>query len=348
MTDRPEPFIGPDVDLRGYGWMPMYGNHLFGSEFNARVSDEAWRAGVTLWWAAWNQTPAGSLPKDDVALCRLADLGRDVKAWKRIKTDALHGFVECSDGRLYHGFICKLAQEAWDKRVKERDRKARYRATKERSENVQNDVPGTGTGTGTGHGTETFRERLKEDDRTGQDRTRDKKEEESRKPSELVAATEPDGTASASGLFDRFGHLLDEHFPDRQRQAFEVQPKYIGEGIDICAAWLKAGIPPDFIEAEFARIMASLSAKGAKVQGIRYFRDAIPESWERQKAEAGGPVSVPMPTELADARRTLLMAKRDDEFKEIGRIFEADGAGPAMAKARECLARLPGAAKVAA
>lgn len=125
------PLIAADVDLRGLEYMPLFGNHLFGSEFNAAASDSEWRAAMTLWWAAWNQVPAGSLPDDDVALCRLADLGRDVKGWRKLKVRALHGFEKCSDGRLYHSFLCDQAVVAWDKRVKERARKAKWREEQE-------------------------------------------------------------------------------------------------------------------------------------------------------------------------------------------------------------------------
>jgi uncharacterized phage protein (TIGR02220 family) len=142
------PPVGPEVDLRGYGFMPLYGHHLFGSDFNARVSDAGWRAAVTLWWAAWNQVPAGSLPGDDVALCRLADLGRDVKAFRKLKDEALHGFELYHDGRLYHGFLCGLVLEAWERRLKERDRKAKWRESRARDK----DVPETGTSTGTERG----------------------------------------------------------------------------------------------------------------------------------------------------------------------------------------------------
>src|SRR5690606_32878899 len=87
---RPDPPVAADVDLRGLEYMPLFGVHLFGSEFNAAATDAEWRAAITLWWAAWNQVPAGSLPKDDVALCRLADLGRDLKLWRKLKARALH------------------------------------------------------------------------------------------------------------------------------------------------------------------------------------------------------------------------------------------------------------------
>lgn len=127
----PDPLTPPDCDLRGLEYMPLLGQRLFGSEFDAMASDSEWRAGLTLWWAAWTQCPAGSLPDDDVALCRLADLGRDLKTWRKLRERALHGFVKCSDGRLYHPTLAQQALVAWDKRVKERDRKAQWRAKKQ-------------------------------------------------------------------------------------------------------------------------------------------------------------------------------------------------------------------------
>ncbi|MGE0383458.1 MAG: DUF1376 domain-containing protein [Gammaproteobacteria bacterium] len=152
MTDAPAPLVPAHVDLRGLDYMPLFGLHLFGSEFNAASSDSEWRAAVTLWWAAWNQVPAASLPNDDTALCRLADLGRDVKEWKRLREKALHGFVLCSDGRLYHKFLSKQALVAWDKRVQERERKRKWREKKqgqERSGDGDRTVTETGTDTGT-------------------------------------------------------------------------------------------------------------------------------------------------------------------------------------------------------
>ena len=132
MTEAlPEPPVPADADLRGLPFMPLYGHQLFASDFNARASDTGWRAAVTLWWQAWNQVPAGSLPDDDVILCRLADLGRDARTWRRIKGEALAGFVKHADGRLYAPFLAKLACEAWERRVAERDRKAKWRASRD-------------------------------------------------------------------------------------------------------------------------------------------------------------------------------------------------------------------------
>lgn len=141
------PLTPPDCDLRGLEYMPLLGHHLFGSEFNARASDSEWRAALTLWWAAWMQVPAASLPDDDIALCRLADLGRDMKTWRKLREVALHGFTKCDDGRLYHPVLAKQALLAWDKRIKERERKAKWRAEKTgQNADVPRDTPGTGQG----------------------------------------------------------------------------------------------------------------------------------------------------------------------------------------------------------
>ena len=48
--ELPAPLVPADCDLRGLDYMPLFGNHLFGSEFNAAATDAEWRAAVTLWW----------------------------------------------------------------------------------------------------------------------------------------------------------------------------------------------------------------------------------------------------------------------------------------------------------
>ncbi|HXQ41623.1 MAG TPA: hypothetical protein VN821_10160 [Candidatus Udaeobacter sp.] len=144
MTELPEPLTPAEADLQGYGFMPLYGHRLFGSGFNTLCNDAEWRAGVTLWWAAWNQVPAGSLPDDDVALARLADLGRDLRRWRRLRVNALRGFVRCADGRLYHKALAPLVVEAWAKRLAERDRKRKYRDRKQ-GRDADGSKPATGT-----------------------------------------------------------------------------------------------------------------------------------------------------------------------------------------------------------
>lgn len=120
--ERPTPLVPPEVDLRGYEFMPYYGDRLRDSDLNSRATDAEYRAAHNLWWSSWKQVPAASLPNDDVALCKLADLGRDLKAWSKVKDRALHGFTLCTDGRYYHLLISVLALDAWDERCKARAR----------------------------------------------------------------------------------------------------------------------------------------------------------------------------------------------------------------------------------
>ena len=110
------PLVPSDCDLRDFPFTPLFRARLFGSSFHARANDAEWRAGVTLWLKSWDQVPAGSLPDDDIDLCRLAELGRDLKAWRKVKEGAMRGWVLCDDGRLYHPVVAEGVLEAWDRR----------------------------------------------------------------------------------------------------------------------------------------------------------------------------------------------------------------------------------------
>lgn len=121
MSDLPEPLpsppIPPDCDLRALPFTPIFRARLFGSAFHARATDAEWRAGFTLWLKSWDQYPGGSLPDDDIELCRLAELGRDQRTWKKVRAVALHGWTKCSDGRLYHPVVTEGVLEAWGRRA---------------------------------------------------------------------------------------------------------------------------------------------------------------------------------------------------------------------------------------
>lgn len=126
MTDLPDPLVPAECDLRGLQWMPYYGAALAGSDFNAAVSDAGYRAAHNLWWACWQQAPAASLPNDDIALARFADLGRDLRKWRKLKSEALHAFLLCKDGRFYHRFLAELALDVYRRRLSARERKKRH------------------------------------------------------------------------------------------------------------------------------------------------------------------------------------------------------------------------------
>ena len=127
MTDLPAPLTPADCDLRDFPFLPLDIVRLFNSEFHARSDDPVWRAGLTLWLKSFHQVPAASVPDDDVALARLAELGRDVKTWKKLREGALYGWIKCSDGRWYHPVVVEKALEAWNGKKAQRARTAKAR-----------------------------------------------------------------------------------------------------------------------------------------------------------------------------------------------------------------------------
>lgn len=123
----PDPLTAAECDLRDFPFMPVDIARLFNSEFHARATDAEWRAAVTLWLKSYHQVPAASVPDDDVALARLAEFGRDLKGWKKVREVALYGWVKCSDGRLYHPVVAEKATEAWARKKAFRDRTEKAR-----------------------------------------------------------------------------------------------------------------------------------------------------------------------------------------------------------------------------
>lgn len=113
----PDPPVPEEADLKDFGFTPIFRARLFGSAFHARSTDAEWRAGVTLWLKSWDQVPAGSLPDDDIDLCRLAELGRDLKTWRKVKAGAMRGWKKCSDGRLYHAVVAEVVIHAWSGKI---------------------------------------------------------------------------------------------------------------------------------------------------------------------------------------------------------------------------------------
>lgn len=168
---RPDPLVPLEVDLRDFGFMPLDVLRLRDSDLMALATGDEFKAAVALWCVAWHQVPAASLPNDDRLLARYSGAGA---AWRKVKAEALRGFVECADGRLYHATIAEKAREAWASKQaqRERTRKATEERERRRREaeaqrdgqrdeqrngprdgqrDVERDVhQGTGTGTGIG------------------------------------------------------------------------------------------------------------------------------------------------------------------------------------------------------
>lgn len=139
----PDPLTPPELDLRDFSYMPLDVVRLRDSELAVVSSGEAFRAAVILWCASWHQVPAASLPNDDKLLASLAGFGKDVKGWRKLRDDAMRGFVKCSDGRWYHPVIAEKAIEAGTKRRNQRGQTAAAtearRLAKEKRDAERND-----------------------------------------------------------------------------------------------------------------------------------------------------------------------------------------------------------------
>jgi hypothetical protein len=113
MTEYPSPLTLENCDLRAFPYMELDVRRLRDSKFATVTSGDCFRAGLLLWCAAWHQVPAASLPDNDFELANLAGYGRVIKEWKKVKEEALSGFIKCSDGRLYHPVIAEKANAAF-------------------------------------------------------------------------------------------------------------------------------------------------------------------------------------------------------------------------------------------
>lgn len=140
MSDLPDPLTPPDCDLSDFQYMELDVRRLRDSKFAASADGEAFRAGILLWCAAWHQIPAGSLPDDDIELANLAGYGRVVKEWKKVRSGALHNFIKCSDGRLYHPILAEKAIAAFEAKLRHAYGKLLERLRKENKKRAEEKV----------------------------------------------------------------------------------------------------------------------------------------------------------------------------------------------------------------
>jgi hypothetical protein len=111
-TTLPAPLVPAEVDLNGFGFMPMLHHRVMQSTLFAKSTGDEFKAAFALWCASWSEKPAGSLPDDEEMLEFLSRC----KTWKKVRARAMHGWIRCSDGRLYHPIIAPLAIDAWERR----------------------------------------------------------------------------------------------------------------------------------------------------------------------------------------------------------------------------------------
>lgn len=122
MTDLPNPLVPASVDLRDFAFMPLEVNRLRKSKawLWAKKQPELGFYMINLWGGSWHESPAASLEDDDDVLADMAMCTS--KRWAAVREKVLHGWIKCSDGRLYHPVVAEKALEAWEAKCKQRKR----------------------------------------------------------------------------------------------------------------------------------------------------------------------------------------------------------------------------------
>lgn len=125
------PLTPPACDLTGLEFMPLKLQSLFDSDFYALSSGDEFKVGLKLWGKSWHEKPAASLPSDETLLAKKA--GVSLETWRQLAPMALHKWIKCSDGRLYHPTVAREALRAWIDRIGYRKRGSAGAAGKAKS-----------------------------------------------------------------------------------------------------------------------------------------------------------------------------------------------------------------------
>ncbi|MGN4188712.1 DUF1376 domain-containing protein [Burkholderia gladioli] len=116
MNDLPNPLTPADAELRNFREMPLDVPRLLNSDLAHDESPEACWSALLLWCVSWHEVPAGSLPDSDDWLAKRAGYwhkGKLDPTWHDVRAGALHGWIKCSDGRLYHPVVAEKVNHAW-------------------------------------------------------------------------------------------------------------------------------------------------------------------------------------------------------------------------------------------
>ncbi len=337
MSEHPEPLIPVNVDLRDFDYMPLFGGRLFNSDTWILCSDAERVCALRLWWSAWHQEPAGSLPSDDRLLANLAGYGVAVEAFSTVKDNALRGWISCNDGRLYHPVICEIAEDVYGKKRKkaqenanDRDRKARKRSrihpdNAEKTDVVRPDsgkIPAdNGKSSGDMSGGIPAENALKGREVKGREvKGRDVEEQppppippdkifEGEKPIALIAA---------------FDEARVEAFGDDQARPFPAANDHV-----FAERWSELGITVALAKPVMLTIMQRRKASGQDpLHGLKYFDKPVREAFALKASPApvldrGGGSAVAAPKDdLAQWRR------RVGSFVKSGLWLLSWGAGP--------------------
>ena len=111
----PPPLVPPECDCTDLDGFMLNVERLMASELVALSTHEVVGAALFLWCRAWKQRPAASLPDDERVLAAYSRL--PLPRFRRLREEAMRGFVKCSDGRLYHRVLAVEALKAYEKKL---------------------------------------------------------------------------------------------------------------------------------------------------------------------------------------------------------------------------------------
>jgi len=344
MSDLPPPLTPPDCDLRDFSRMMLDITRLRQSSFDSIVDDAAWRAGFNLWFSAWHSVPAGSLENTDAALAKAAGLGRDVRTWGAVKADALRGFVECSDGRLYHDTVSEFALEAWIEKLIQRissgagnakrwgvefDASAIEEALSHSAALLANLAPNS-----------KFLSRLRRKRPGGKAKPSHPDQEAlPLGPENVPVGSQGTGTGTGTGIIEK--HPLPPREPEApiddddggkpddlvaRANRFarlggvnlnSAYPKPFDRELDFVRAWTTDAIPDALIEETIKRKLDQLK-EGDSVSTFRFYDGAIRAAFARKRPKSSGPMEQRRAIRVNDGTDTRIPEMRKRLRERVG------------------------------
>ncbi|WP_244137893.1 YdaU family protein [Burkholderia stabilis] len=144
MNNLPNPLTPADAELRNFREMPLDVPRLLNSDLVHDESPEACWSAVLLWCVSWHEVPAGSLPDNDDWLAKRAGYwhkGKLDPTWHDVRAGALHGWIKCSDSRLYHPVVAEKVNHAWHQKHRHAHEKLGERIRKRNKGRPENGFP---------------------------------------------------------------------------------------------------------------------------------------------------------------------------------------------------------------
>ncbi|RQZ78826.1 DUF1376 domain-containing protein [Burkholderia cepacia] len=124
--------------------MPIDVPRLLGSDLVHDESPEACWSAMLLWCVSWHEVPAGSMPDNDEWLAKRAGYwhkGKLDPTWHSVRDGALHGWIKCSDGRLYHPVLAEKVNASWFSKHRHAHDKLGERIRKRNKGRPENGLP---------------------------------------------------------------------------------------------------------------------------------------------------------------------------------------------------------------